>query len=116
MDDSQDINIGVVEAYKSIENFTCWWSYDYGYSYWGTSGDIYHSGADPIEYGEEFGQGDVIDVYLDLNQEHRDLSFAKNDKHFGTGIIVKMLHKYKLALGSSTDSLCKIELLSFDVH
>ena len=110
-----DINIGIADKDKCKENDTGgWWYTKYGYSYWSYDGYIYHSNQD-LEYGEEFGTGDIIDMWLDLKDNKRELSFAKNEIKFGKAFDVKHSTDFKFALTMS-GAPYKIELMCFEMY
>ena len=113
--DHKDINLGIVEANKcdEITNNRGWWGEDYGYSYWSGDGEVFHNN-DFHEYGDAFGQDDVIDIWLDMDQDQRELSFAKNDTRYGRAYQVKESTEYKLAITVYGDGYI-IELMSFEL-
>ena len=82
----------------------------YGYSYWSGNGKLYN--CQVKNYGDPYGQNDIIDIWVDLRDDKRELFFAKNDKKYG----VIQLHdcesgEYKLAVAMYGEEK-KIELLS----
>ena len=109
------LNIGIIEADKcelSLETGNKWFSTSYGYSYWAGNGKVYHSSSK--NYGDAFGAGDVIDIWLDLRDNKNALSFAKNDKCYGLAATVQESTDYKLAVTMRRQQK-KIELLSFEM-
>ena len=90
-----------------------WWNQHYGYSSWSDNGWIYHN-DDDRRYGDPFGQDDVIDIWLDLKGDKRELSFGKNDKIYGKARDVKESTNYRLAITVS-GQVHEIQLLSFEM-
>ena len=52
-----------------------------GWAYYKTGQLRHNSNGSGPNYGEPYGQGDTIGVYLDMIKG--ELSFSKNGKHFG---------------------------------
>lgn len=105
------INIGIVEA-DMCNNKDTWWFAKYGYSYYSPNGKIFTYGVQK-HYGDTFGKGDIIDVWLDLQDSNTTLSYSKNDKDFGKAFDVTPSKEYKLAV--SIYGTSQIELLSFEM-
>ena len=72
-----------------------WWNQDHGYSYWSEDGSIFHNDEDR-DYGEQLDQDDIVDIWLDLKDGKRELSYARNNQHFGKAFDVKEATEYKL--------------------
>ena len=53
---------------------------EYGWAYYSSGYLRHNSGGDGIQYGESFGVGNVIGIYLDLIEGK--LFFSKDGKHF----------------------------------
>ena len=67
------------------------------------------------QYGEIFGEGDVIHVWLDL-KENNDLSFGRNGKNLGKAFDIKSNTNYRLAIGvNGLEVDCNIEIVEFDI-
>ena len=62
------------------------------------------------------GTDDIVDIWLDLNENSRELSFGKNGKALKS-VVVKDSTGYKLAITvySLYGKEYKIELLSFNI-
>ena len=111
------LNIGIVEAKEyeqCLKNDTYWYNRDYGYSYWAGDGKLYHANGGGEDYGDPYEAGDIIDLWLDLNKNVNELSFAKNNKKYGKAANVKESTEYKLGIAMYGDPK-KIELLSFEM-
>lgn len=113
----KQLNIGIVPAGEcTINNLeTYFWNKSYGYSYHANSGRLWNGGRE-IEPSKEcttYGNGDIIDMWLDLREDVNELTFAKN----GTEIDKTKIHRdaYKLAIGLYGNEK-KLELLSFDIQ
>ena len=113
------LNIGIMEADKCDEylNGGAWYatakSKAYGYSYFAGTGEIYHVTYDSYKYGDRYGAGDIIHVWLDLRDNKNELFFGKNDKKYGRAANVKASTEYKLAIAMCGNTKT-IELLAFD--
>ena len=85
--ENNEMNIGVIEigAYINPQNVG-WYVKKWGYSYYASSGNFWN--GEPKTYGDDHGQGDIIDVWLDLKDKY-ELSFAKNDKKYGKAADMK---------------------------
>ena len=112
--------MGIIAADKCITNKTtnyknCW-NKDHGYSYWCISGQLYHRSVNGAkDYGDPYDEGDIIDIWLDLRDDKRELSYAKNDKTYGKAYDVKESTEYRLCV-TVYGKKCKIELLSFEFY
>ena len=111
----KELNIGVIEA-DFVENGyrEDWWNESYGYSYFAWNGDIYNKGQSKRNYGDKYGVGDIIDIWLDLKDEY-ELSFAKNGEKYGKAADMKKLTNYKLAIGMYR-GIKAVEILSFEIQ
>lgn len=110
--EGNDVNLGVIfnDACKKNKK-EMWWLADEGYSYWGDDGQIYHSDKYK-KYGEKYGAGDVIDIWLNLKKFN--ISFAKNDERYGKAFKVDKEQTYRLAVGVSGHPHT-LKLIAFDV-
>ena len=124
-DDIKGINIGIIESQEcSKSKSDYWWCKEYGFSYHSKNGWLYHRvitdgslRGSSKQYGDRYGDNDVIDIWLDLKDKY-ELSFSKNNKDMGKASDVKKETDYKLAVGiriSNKDNPTKIELLSCDI-
>ena len=93
------------------------WGYRYGeyrtkfgYSYFET-GCIFHDNQYDKEYGDEFSDGDVVEVYLDLKNQMA-LSFGINENKFAKAYNVDGEKIHKLAVSRYQGNL---EIVSFKV-
>lgn len=110
-----DINIGIIESkmvniYDRAENGGFYYKM-YGYSYWSFTGSIYNGGS--RNYGKPYGKDDIIDVWLDLTDGKKEISFAKNDTKYGVAFEKLKCTEYQLAVDLC--GACKLEILSFDM-
>lgn len=110
------LNLGVIEANECeecLKEDILWHLQKYGYSYWSGNGKLYNDVV--TEYGDPYGQNDVIDIWVDLRDTKRELVFAKNDKKYG---VIKLRGhvsaEYKLAVAMYGEQK-KIELVSFEM-
>ena len=117
-----NVHIGIIEATAETENLLTryWWCKTYGYTYFAT-GCVYSGNVQDIykAYGEKYGKGDIIDIWLDL--EHNDcLSFCKNGKNLGKAFDVKSNTNYRFGIGVNTNTNSKInfkmEITSFEIE
>jgi len=107
-----DVNIGVIWSETARKNRKqMWWLADEGYSYWGLDGQKYHSDKYKA-YGEEYGQGDEIDVWLNLKKYN--VSFAKNGNNYGKAFKVDKTKTYRLGVGFNGNHA--VELLEFSIE
>ena len=111
----KDINLGIIEAGKcdKVSRNAGWWNTDYGYSYWSNDDEVFHNN-DFYDYGDAFGKDDIIDIWLDMKQDQRQLSFAKNNTKYGKAYQVKKSTEDKLAISVHGYGY-KIESISFEV-
>ena len=97
------VHIGVIEDHDANNHHLqddFWWWAAYGYAYFSgyNVSRRYHNGkTNNIEYGKVFGEGDIIDIWLDLKRN--DLSFGKNGISFGKAFDVKSCTNYRFVLG-----------------
>ena len=109
-----DINIGVIEAdkaQKSVDKY--WWNEGYGFSYF-FLGQLYNGNWDEDDdrsYGRILGDGDIIDVWLDL-KDHYQLSFGKNEEDYGKAFDMKQKMDYRFSVCFATITI-KMHLVSF---
>ena len=110
--------IGIVQANKCKEYMNKpWWFSKYGYACYAGTGCLYHDRDIKIGCGN-YGQGDVIDIVLDLKGRggKNRLSFYRNNEK--NSVVWKMnaysLVDYKLAIGIFGRSK-KIEILSCEI-
>ena len=108
-----DVHIGIIAADKCKANDDNWWNTDYGYSYWSDDGMIYHNNNDK-QYGDNYGKHDIIDIFLDLQNNKKELSFAKNNQNYGKAHDVKESMEYKLVITIYGNSY-KVELMTFEL-
>ena len=112
LEGDNDVNIGVIWSETAKKNRKqMWWLAEEGYSYWGLDGLKYHSDKYK-KYGEEYGAGDEIDVWLNLKKWN--VSFAKNGNSYGKAFKVDKQHSYKLGVGFNGDHA--VELLEFSIE
>lgn len=112
------INIGIMEDNKAPNLIKdAWWTKLNGYSYFSGSGEIFSGSIEYskcVPFGDKYGTGDIIDIWLDLRNKG-ELSFAKNDAKMGK--ILDFLNKdisYKLAIAMHAYTK-EIEILSFEI-
>lgn len=109
-EDTDMVNIGVVELTKENKWKDGWWGTKFGYSYFET-GCIFHDNQYDEEYGDEFSDGDVVEVYLDLKNQMA-LSFGINGNKFAKAYNVDGEKIHKLAVSRYQGNL---EIVSFKV-
>ena len=112
----QHLNIGIIEAdaWKETLKKQNWWNSSYGYSYYGADGELWHDAQQGKVYGESYTAGDIIHIWVDLQDEKPNLSFSKNDKKYDE-IKINRCKDYKLAIGMYGESK-KLEILSFEIN
>jgi len=97
LEGSNDVNVGVIWSETAKKNKKqMWWLDEMGYAYWGDDGQVYH-GAKYKEYGATYGEGDVIDVWLNLKKWN--VAFAKNGEKYGKAFKVEKKKSYRLGVG-----------------
>ena len=111
------INIGIVEESQCKDLYDkYWWGIKSAYTYYGHSGSIFSGSLTDQwgskEYGQEFGKGDVIHIWLDL-KENNDLSFGKNENEYGKAFDMDLGKNYRLGV-SMRDG--EISIVSFDIE
>ena len=74
-------------------------------------GQIYHSDKYK-KYGDTYGEGDVIDVYLNLKKYN--ISWGKNGEKYGKGFKVNKEQSYRFGVGFAGHPHV-VEMLEFDV-
>lgn len=112
VDLGSDLNIGIIKANECENTITSNFSAEgYGYSYY-AGGRMRHD-FENKRYGNKYGQGDIIDIWLDLTKYKNTLSFGVNDEKF-RNIKVAGVTDYKLAIGMYGLPK-KIKLLSFEI-
>ena len=105
-------NIGIVKANKYEKSMKGgWFETDYGYSYYIWNGKIYHNGNGGCDYGQKIIDNEIIDIWLDL-EDNYTVSWGKNGNKFKKGFDVIKETNYKLAIGFRRG---KAELLSFEI-
>ena len=111
----QDINIGVIAAHlcDDTKYNSGWWGHEYNHcyrDYW----------CMKIDSGRRWNYGDptkhdIFDMWLDMNPDHRKLSFATNDEEHRKVCQVQESMDYRLAITVYGDGY-QIELISFEVY
>jgi hypothetical protein len=75
-----NFKIGVTRDTENLEN--AFSDFDTGWAYYRTGQLRHASNSNGAAYGEAFGQGDVIGIFLDMIEG--TLSFSKNGSWYGT--------------------------------
>ena len=117
MDRRTRLHFGIIKADKCdgmTEEY--WWCKKFAYSYY-RAGTIYSGSIRRIykDYGSKFEEGDIIDIWLDL-KENNDLSFGRNDKHFGKAFDVASDTEYRLAVGTNGRLDFKLNIIDFEIY
>jgi len=80
----------------------------HGYAWWSSGGEIYEASVGSQSYGNPFSTGDILGVYMDL--DNSKLYFAKNGtlENSGTGFDIDtsddIFYGFGVSLGASTAS------------
>ena len=120
----QEVNIGILNAKNhiimdKIENNYYYdeddkgpWNENDGWSYYSNTGTLWNGGKYK-EYGDPYDDNDIIDMWLDLRDKYQ-ISFAKNNKHFGKAANVPQNTQYKFGISVDCEE-AKIEIISFEI-
>ena len=108
--------IGILGAkYAADQLGSSWFYHSNAYSYISSYGGIFHNGPKMRYQAEWYGDGDIIEIWLDLKSDEKSICFAKNGKK--SDKITDDLSRsdeYKLAI-SMGEQRKKVEILLFEI-
>ena len=107
-------NLGVIKAEDAAPTINNFWYRKCAYSYYEYNGNIYSGdfGRSGRKYGDPYGVGDIIDIWLDLRDDNHTIAWDKNGIKSDKKIEVALDTEYRLAVCTNPG---EIELMFFEI-